>query len=301
MMKKTLLIVALWLLNMGLAEAAQPLKVVASFSILGDMVEQVGGQAVTVKLLVGPNTDAHTWQPTPDDAKTLTEADLVFVNGLGFEGWLSRLIEASGTNARLVTVSEGVALRTMQDDDGGQNKTITDPHAWQNLNNGRVYMHNITRALQKALPDEAKAIQERADAYEAKIVAMDKFVRAELAAVPKPQRKIITSHDAFGYFGAAYGVTFYAPEGMTTESEPSAANVVGLIGQIKASGIKAVFIENMNSPRLIEQIARDTGSQIGGELYSDALSPADGPAPSYLDMFKNNVPKLTAAMRANNH
>ena len=278
--------------------AAAPLPVVASFSILGDIVRNVGGEAVAVKTLVGPDGDAHTYEPTPDDAKAIAGARLVFVNGLGFEGWMDRLIAASGYRGTVVTASRGVSAQTMADADVG-GTTVTDPHAWQDLSFGRLYVKNIAAALAAALPEQATAIAGRAAAYDRDLAALDRSVKAQIAAVPAAKRKVITTHDAFGYFGRAYGVSFMAPEGLSTEAEPSAAAIAKLNRQIRGEGVRTVFLENMTDTRLIRQIARDTGATVGGTLYSDSLSPPDGPAPDYLALFRNNVPLLVAAMQAN--
>lgn len=297
-MKK--LLAAVFVALMGLSQPvfadSPPLNVVASFSILGDMVKTVGGGAVQVTTLVGPDSDTHTYQPTPDDAKALAKADVIFVNGLGFEGWMQRLIAASGTKAKIIVASNGVKPRTMVEDEG---QTVTDPHAWQNPANGRIYAQNIAAALEAARPEQAQAIKDNAAKYDAEIADADKYIRQQLAGIPESKRKIITSHDAFGYFGAAYDIKFLAPLGMSTESEAAASDVAKLIEQIKAEGVKQVFIENMTDPRLIKQIARDSGAQMGGALFSDALSQPDGSAPTYLAMFRNNVPKLKAAMELN--
>ncbi len=293
MIKKILAAALLSLAFTAPARAADaPLPVVASFSILGDMVKQIGGDAVAVKTLVGPDSDTHTYQPTPDDAKTIADAKIVFVNGLGFEGWVDRLIGSSGYTGAVVTASNGVHPRSMVDD----GKKITDPHAWQNLSNAHLYVKNIAAALELALPAQAGAIHKRAEKYDAEIAAKDQWVKAQFAHIPAAQRKIITSHDAFGYFGAAYGVKILAPQGYSTEAEPSAADVAHLGDQMKSEGIKTVFLENMTNPRLIEQLGRDAGATVGGTLYSDALSGADGSAPDYLAMFDNNVPKMKSAM-----
>jgi zinc/manganese transport system substrate-binding protein len=274
---------------------AAPIKVVASFSVLGDMVQQIGGPDVEVKTLVGPDGDAHTYQPTPDDVKAITEAKVVFVNGLGLEGWVDRLIKASGTKAPVVVATNGITPRQMTEDGA----KVPDPHAWQDLNNAHRYIGNIYAALARALPEKAAELKDRAGTFNIAIDGMDKFVRNQIKEVPEAKRKVITSHDAFGYFGAAYGVTFLAPEGLSTEAEASAADVAKLITQIKAEKVKKLFLENMADPRLIEQIARDSGATMGGTLFSDALSPAGGPAPHYFDMFRNNVPKLVAGMKLN--
>jgi zinc/manganese transport system substrate-binding protein len=274
------------------AAAPLPLHVVASFSILADMVKNVGGEDVVVTSLVGPDSDTHTYQPTPSDVKSLAHADLVFVNGLGFEGWMQRLIEASGFKGTVAVASQGITPRQMTDD----GKQVTDPHAWQDLSNGHIYVQNIAAALALAAPTHTAEFRKRAMIYDAELLKEEKVVRTAFAGIPPAQRKIITSHDAFGYFGAAYGVTFLAPEGVSTESEASASGIAALIRQIKAEGIKEVFIENMTNPKLIRQIGKDAGAKMGGTLYSDALSSDKGPAPTYLAMFENNVPKLKASM-----
>jgi zinc/manganese transport system substrate-binding protein len=282
--------------------ANEPLHVVASFSILADMAQQIGGDAVKVKTLVGPDSDTHTYQPTPEDAKALADADLVLVNGLGFEGWIQRLIEASGYRSAIMVASKGVKTRVMVERDEPETalpKEKTDPHAWQDLANGRIYAKNIAAALEQARPAEAGAIRARAALYDAALGKMDSYVREQFADIPAAQRKIITSHDAFGYFGAAYGITFLAPVGVSTEAEPSASDVARLIEQIKAEKVKQIFIENMVNSKLSEQIGKDTGARMGGTLYADSLSAANGPAPTYLDMFRNNAPKLRAAMLLN--
>jgi len=276
--------------------AAEPLKVVASFSILGDMVKNVGGDRVDVITLVGPGGDTHVYQPTPADAKNVARAGLVFVSGLGFEGWMDRLVKTSGGTGRLVVASEGVTPLICASEEQ-DNRMVTDPHAWQDLQNGKIYVANIARALIQADPAGAAVYTANAAAYTQKIEAMDAWVKAEFATIAPGERKMITSHDAFGYFGRAYGMTILSPLGYSTESEASALNVGKLIRQIKQEKVKALFVENMSDPRLIERIGKETGVTPGGTLYSDALSPPDGPGATYLDMFKNNVTLMVAAMR----
>ena len=274
------------------ATPGQKLKVVATITILGDMVKQVGGDHVAVTTLVGSDGDAHAYEPTAADAKALSAADLVVVNGLSLEGWMDRLFQASGYHGPILVASEGVKPRYL-DEDG---KTVTDPHAWQDLENGHRYVVNIETALAKADPAHAADYQGVAKTYLAAIDAMDTYVRTEFAGVPLERRKVVSSHDAFGYFGAAYGVEFVAPQGISEDAEPSAADMKKLIDQIRSEHIKVLFFENALSPRLVEQIGRETGAAVGGTLYADALSPPDGPAPTYLDMFRHNVPLLKAAM-----
>lgn len=292
-----LLFLALSFTPLQARAADTPLPVVTSFSILADMVKTIGGDAVTVTNLVAPDGDAHTFEPRPTDAKAVAAAKLVFVNGLGFEGWMNRLTESAHYTGPVIVVSKGVTPRTMTEDEDGTSKTVTDPHAWQNLENGRIYVKNISEALIAALPAQAQAIATRTKNYDSEIVKMQGWINAEFAPIPQKKRKIITSHDAFGYFGAAYKIVFLAPEGLSTESEPTAKDVAALIDQIKAQHVTSVFLENMSNPRLIKQIAKDGGARIGGTLYSDSLSKPDGPAATYLGMFKNNVPLLAAAMK----
>ena len=275
---------------------AAPLKVVTSFSILGDMVKNVGGDLVRVTTLVGPDADTHVYQPSPADAKAVAQADLVVVNGLHLEGWMDRLVQTSGYKGVVVTASKGVRTRTMVDEEEG-GKKVTDPHAWQSLDNGRIYVRNIADGLAAADPAHAAAYRKNAGMYLGRIGETEGWVRKMLGSVPTAERKIITSHDAFGYFGDAYGLTLLSPQGLSTEAEASARDVGALIRQIKAEGIKALFVENMTDPRLVENIAKETGAKPGGELYADALSGPEGPAPTYLDMFRHNVTVLVKALR----
>lgn len=282
---------------------AAPLRVVASFSILADMVRQVGGEDVEVVSLVGPDGDAHVFEPRPADAQRLAQARLVVVNGLGFEGWIGRLVKSSGYRGPLLVASQGVKARHMDEAAGhahghgdAHGHDAVDPHAWQDLSNGLVYVENIRAALVAALPAQAAAIDARARAYAQQLREADAFVRSTLGAIPAAQRRLITSHDAFGYFGAAYGLSLLSPQGASTESEASAADVAGLIRQMRASKVRAVFVENISNPRLIERIASEGGGVLGGRLYSDALS--SGPeAASYVAMIRHNATTMAAAMR----
>lgn len=273
---------------------AKQLEVVASFTVLADMVHQVGGERIHVASLVGPNGDPHAFEPTPDDARRLKAADIVFVSGLGLEGWMDRLITASGYRGNPVVASKGIQPLHMEED----GKQITDPHAWNSAANGVIYVRNIATALSAADPEGAATYKANGDHYAAELMELDRYARQQVATVPAGQRKVLTTHDAFGYFGHAYGVTFLSPLGYSTESEASAQHVAALIKQIKAEHVRAYFFENSNDPRLVEQIAHATSAQPGGMLYVEALSAPDGPAPTYAAMFRYNVDKLTTAMRA---
>jgi zinc/manganese transport system substrate-binding protein len=296
------------LFPLGAAQAHDHIKVVASFSILGDFVKRVGGDHVALTTLVGPDGDAHVYAPTPADAKAVAEAKLVFVNGLGFEGWIDRLIASSGSKATVVTATKGVETIAFGEEEDehdhahgkdakhGHHHEGADPHAWQAVTNAKVYVANIRDALIAAAPDEKAEFQANAAAYLAELDKLDAEVRAMVEALPKNGRTVITSHDAFGYFAHAYGIEVVAPQGISTEAEPTAKQVAALITQIKEEGVKAVFVENITDPRLIRRIAEEGGAKIGGSLYSDALSPPNGPAGTYIDMIRHNITAISAGL-----
>ncbi|MBP2547727.1 zinc/manganese transport system substrate-binding protein [Neorhizobium galegae] len=274
--------------------SAAELKAVASFTVLADVVHQVGGDKVKVTSLVGPDGDPHEFEPSPKDAKALKAADVVFVSGEGLEGWLDRLISASGTKSKPVTVSEGINTRTMEED----GKTVTDPHVWNSPVNVKIWVTNIEKALSAADPADAATFKANAEAYTKKLDTLDAYAREKFAKIPEDRRKVLTSHDAFGYFGREYKVTFLSPLGVSTETEASAADVAKLIDQIKAEHVKTYFFENSNDPRLVKQVAKATGAEPGGELYVESLSKPSGPAGTYEKMFRFNVDHLAGAMKA---
>ena len=290
------------------AVAAQPLKVVASFSILGDLVAHVGGDHVAVRTLVGPNGDAHVYEPTPADARDTAAAGLVVVNGLGFEGWLDRLVEASGYSGPVAVASNGVKPINLGDEeqedvddqaghlDEAARHGDVDPHAWQSVANVEIYVKNIVSALCSADAEDCADYQANGAAYLAELSALDGWIKSGVAAIPEDKRKVITTHDAFAYFAREYGVRFLAPQGVSTESEASAGQVAELITQIRKEGVTALFLENISDPRLIQQIAAETGITPGGELYSDALSEPDRSAATYIQMMRHNAGLLTSAM-----
>ena len=300
-------VIALWtavMLASAPAAAQDRVKVIASFSILADLVKNVGGDRVDLSVLVGRGSDAHVYAPTPADARKVAEARLVVVNGLGFEGWLDRLIKAAGGKATVVVAAKGIKARKAAGDHDHDRKhghkhdhdDDVDPHAWQNVLNVKTYVANIRDALASADPAGTDTYKANAAAYSARLDALNADVRAAIAKIPSARRKIITNHDAFGYFGAAYGIRFVAPQGVATESEPSARDVARIISQIRRQRIPAVFLENISDPRLMQRIAKETGAKIGGTLYSDALTAANGPAPTYIDMMRHNLGTLTGAL-----
>lgn len=268
--------------------AAERLNVVASFSILADFVGNVGGDRIDLTTLVGADSDVHVYTPAPSDAKRIADAKLVIVNGLGLEGWLPRLVQSSGGKAQVVTASAGIAPLKLG--------SAADPHAWQSVPNARIYVTDIAKALAAADPDDAEFFQARAKTYLDKLATLDREVREAVAKIPPERRKVISTHNAFGYFSAEYGVQFIAPLGVSTETEPSARDIAAIISQIKAQKIPAVFLENISDDRLIRRIAAETGSKVGGTLISDGLTGEKGPAPTYIDMVRHNIKALTSAL-----
>jgi zinc/manganese transport system substrate-binding protein len=279
------------------ARAQEKPKVVATFSILGDLARNVGGDRVEVSTLVGPDGDAHVYSPTPADGRRLAEAKLVIANGLKLEGWMGRLIKSSGTKARVIEGAKGVQPVKAEGEHGhGHPHADIDPHAWQSVPNVKLYVANIRDGLIAADPAGKADYEASAAAYLAKLDALDTEVRAAVERIPRDRRKIITSHDAFGYFQKAYGVAFVAPQGVSTEAEASAKDVARIIQQIRREKIPAVFLENISDQRLVARIAKESGAKIGGRLYSDALSAEGGPAGTYIDMMRHNIRALSAAL-----
>ncbi|EJN11347.1 ABC-type metal ion transport system, periplasmic component/surface adhesin [Bradyrhizobium sp. YR681] len=281
-------LVCMLLLIASPLHAAERLNVVASFSILGDFVRNVGGDRVNVTTLVGPDSDVHVYTPAPSDAKRIADARLVIVNGLGLEGWLPRLVQSSGAKATVVTASAGIAPHKLG--------SGSDPHAWQSVPNAKTYVTDIANALAAADPDDADFFRAEAKAYLEKLETLDRDVRDAVARIPADRRKVISTHDAFGYFAAEYGIQFIAPLGVSTETEPSARDIAAIIGQIRAQKIPAVFLENISDDRLIRRIAAETGAKVGGTLISDGLTGEKGPAPTYIDMVRHNIKALTSAL-----
>jgi len=270
------------------ASAQDRLNVVASFSILGDFVSNVGGARVSVTTLVGSDGDVHVYTPAPADAKTIADAKLLVINGFGLEGWLPRLLQASGSKASIVTATQGIAPLKLGSD--------ADPHAWQSVANAKIYVANIRDALAAADPADADVFKTNAENYLTKLDGLDREVRQAIAQIPQGRRKVISTHDAFGYFAAGYGIEFIAPLGVSTESEVSARDIAKIITQVKKSGIPAVFLENISDDRLMRRISAETGARVGGTLYSDALTDEKGVAPTYIDMVRHNIKALTSAL-----
>jgi len=276
----------------GPAKAADKATVVATFSILADLAQRIGGGQVRVLTLVGPNGDAHVFEPGPKESAELAEASALIANGLGFEPWLARLEDASGFKGRTIIATTGVAPLTWTEEPGA-----TDPHSFQDVSNAEIYAANIAKGLSEADPAHAADFKANADKLIAEMAALDKELKAEFAAIPQERRRILTSHDAFQYFGRAYGIEFVAVQGISTEAEPTAQDLATIIRQARDGHLPAIFLENMADPRLAETVAQESGVRIGGELYADALSRAGGPAPDYLSLMRFNAGQLLAVMQ----
>ena len=323
LLKTATAVFALSLVGPGAAQSTEQIPVVATFSILGDMVERIGGEHVAVTTLVGPDADTHVYQPTPADARAVSEAQVLVVNGLELEGWLDRLIDASDFDGMRVVATEGIEPIAFEEGEehhegeehadakheegehGGEDHAEAeghdhhgafDPHAWQSLTLAVAYVDNITSSLAQTDPANASNFYQNRAAYVAEIEALDAEIRQIVAGLPTDRRTVVTAHDAFQYFGRDYGLTFLAPQGLSTESEASAQDLAHLIEQMRGEGISAVFVENITDPRLLEQIANETGATIGGTLYPGALSGPDGPAATYLDMMRHNATTLAQAL-----
>jgi zinc/manganese transport system substrate-binding protein len=296
-LRKVMVSAAFLMALAGPAIAQEKPRVVATFTIIGDLVEAVGGDAVSVTTLVGPDGDAHVFEPKPSDVAAVAKADLIVANGLGMEPWLERLAEAADFKGRTVIASTDVTPLPFKEEADASGTMPDDPHAFQDLSNGRLYVKTIAAALEALAPKDAGAIAARAARLDAEMIALDAEIKAKLSALPAPNRRILTSHDAFHYFGQAYGLDILSIQGVSTETEPSAADLAEIARQAKSGLVKAIFLENMANPTLAQTISSESGVPVGGELVADALTKAGGVAPHYLDMFKYNLAELLKVLR----
>jgi len=265
------------------------ISVVASFSIIGDLVQQVGGDHVSITMIVGPEEDAHVYQPSPADARKITQAEIIFINGLGFEGWLSRLINATKSKGTVVDLSSKIKARQTQGE--------IDPHVWQDVNNVKIYIQEICQALIAIDPNNGADYQKNSQLYIEKLSKLDNEIVESLTNIPLDDRRVVSTHDAFGYFSARYGVAFLAPQGVSTEAEASARDIARIIDAAKAQKVKAVFLENVADPRLARRISAETNARLGGTLYSDSLTGAKGDGATYLEMMRHNVKEIVRALK----
>jgi zinc/manganese transport system substrate-binding protein len=289
---KLILLASALLATTATTASAKTLQLVASFTVLADVVQQVGGEHVHVISLIGPNGNPHQFEPSPEDAKNLKNADIAFLSGAGLERWFEKLAKAASYQGGPMIVSTGIKLAERQ----RRGQTSDDPHVWNSLANTQVWVSNIEKALTAADPADAADFHANAARYSKELQDLDAYAHSKIDPVPIDKRKVLTSHDAFGYLGRDYQITFMAPLGLSTESEASAADVAKLIDQIRKDKVTVYFFENSNDPRLVQQIAAATGARPGGELYAEALSPPNGPAPSYTKMFRHNIDEIAQAM-----
>ncbi|WP_315920581.1 zinc ABC transporter substrate-binding protein AztC [Mesorhizobium sp. SP-1A] len=304
MLKAVALALAVSVITLSSSAFAAPLKVVASFTVIADFARNVGGDRVDITTIVGPDGDAHVYEPKPADAVAMAKADVVLVNGLHFEGFLKRLVDTSATKARIAELTKGVKpiefkpefADSADHDHAETGHEAIDPHAFQSIPNAKIYVKNIADAFCAADEAGCGTYRANAQAYTEKLDEMDAEVRSAIASIPQDKRVVISSHDAFGYFEHEYGLTFLAPQGISTDAEPSAADVAKLIEQIRKDKAAAIFVENVTNPRLIEQISSETGIKVGGTLFSDALSGPDRPASTYVDMMRNNMKQIKGAI-----
>lgn len=284
------------------ATAAEPIPVVVSFSILSDLVQAVGGERVAVSTLVGPNANAHAFEPKPVDAKTILQSKLFVINGLNFEPWAQKLATSAGYKGLTVIASQGITARHLSPEPGHSHASAQndiDPHGWQDPSHVMTYVKNIEKSLSSLDPAGASSYKLNSQSYIKQLVELDQFAKDQFAAIAPPKRQVITSHDAFGYFAARYQIRFLAPQGINADTEPSAKGVAQLIRQIKHDHIRAVFVENMSNPKLLAQITQDTGVTLGPKLYVDALSGPGEPGATYLTMMRHNITQLVAGMKLN--
>lgn len=268
------------------------IKVVASFSILGNVISEIGKENVEVTSIVGPNGDAHVYQPKPSDAQNIANADILFINGLGFEGWIERLIETAGFQKNVVVVTKGITPRVF----GEEGSLMTDPHVWHNPHLVKKWVHHIVKALSELDPLHKDAYEKNGKAYVKELHKLDKWIKKRLEAIPQNQRRVVTAHDAFGYFSERYGVEIISPQGLSTDAEPTVKTVHRIIKLIKKHHISTIFLENIANTKMITQIAEETGAKIGGVLYSDSLSLPFEEGNTYLRLMYHNMTYLENAM-----
>lgn len=292
------------MLMTGPALAQDKPVAVATFSILADLTQRVAGEHAQVLTLVGPNGDAHVFEPGPRESAELANAELLIANGLGFEPWLHRLEDASEFKGKVIVASDGVTpLAAEEEHEGeeheeeGRHHEGVDPHAFQDLANAQIYVANIAKGLSEVAPGHAADFKANADKLIAEIAALDQQLKADFAAIPQERRRVLTSHDAFHYFGRAYGIDFVSVQGLSTEAEPTPNDLVKVVRQARDGHLSAIFLENMSDPRLAEIVAEESGVRMGGALYADALSEPDGPAPDYLSLVRHNAQQLLSGMQ----
>jgi ABC-type Zn uptake system ZnuABC Zn-binding protein ZnuA len=266
------------------AQAQDKPIVLSTASMMNDMAKNIGGDNFSYSTVVPIGSDPHLYEPTPGDARACHGASIILMNGLTFEGWLAKLIENSGTEAQIKTITEGVVAIASE-----QYTNATDPHAWMSAANGLIYSQNIRDVFIAFIPEKEQEFRSNYTRYKADIEALDQYISRKIASIPEEKRILITSHDAFQYYGRRYHISLEAILGTSTDADVQTSDVQRLNEVIRTTPVPAVFIESTISPRLLGQIAKDNGIVIGGKLYADSLSEEDGPAGTYLKMLRYNT------------
>ncbi len=274
-----------------LAKETRPLKIVATATIMADMTKNIVGDQSVVHCIVPAGADPHVYDPTPADAKLIADADLIIQNGLTFEGWLSELISNSGTKAKVITLTEGVDVIGSLD-----YTNSNDPHAWMNAANALVYIKNIKDALVEINPKNEEVYNFNYGVYKQQIEQLDNYILKEIQKIPENRRILITSHDAFQYYGKKYGIRLEAIQGTSTEAEAQTSDIIRLTKTIKENNIPAVFIESTINPKLLKGLAKENDIVVGGELFADSLGDEESEAATYLDMLRYNTDVIVAAL-----
>jgi zinc/manganese transport system substrate-binding protein len=300
----SLVAISIIILLPGVAIAADKIKVVATFSVIADMVANVAGDLVDLVTIVGPNADCEEYEPTAADVPKMANARILFMNGLNddFEPWLANLMNQAKFAGTKVIVTRGVKALTAEDEHpmGGKPKaTVLDQHAWMTPHNGILYVRNITDTLARIDPGNADTYRNRAASYTQQLRDLDSWAHDEMAEVPTAKRRVLSSHDSLQYLGVAFGITMISVNGWTNKSEPSAADLARMTDQIRRDHVRALFLDSITDPRAMERISKETGAVIGGTVYGDALSKSDGGAGTYIEMIHHDISTLKAGMLLN--
>lgn len=266
-------------------------NILTTTSVLRDMAQHIAPDHCRVETIVPRGMDPHIYEPTPSDIDLVLASDLIFMNGLRLEGWLDKIISNAGRHGKKVIVTEGITPITSL-----EYESAPDPHAWMDLSLGLTYLKNMRKALVELMPRHADEIQQKYDTYIREMRDVHEWTREQIQSIPAENRVLITSHDAFQYFGRAYGMELHAALGLSTDADVKTGDVLNITRLLESSAIPAIFIESTINPKLLEQIASDYNVVIGGELYADALSSQNGPAGTYLDLFRHNVNTITQAL-----
>ena len=292
-MKRLSILLAALFASLCATQAADKIRVSSFSTILTEIAERIGGDRVDVTAHVKVGVDPHEFEPKPSDLKTIADAQLILLSAKHMEGYVGKLKESTGGKGNFLEVGNGFPSLKMKSEETG--KTIDDPHWWHSIDNMERATKIVRDALIKISPADKDTFTANAAKYLAELGSLRKWARAKIAELPRDKRKLVTSHDAFQYFAKENGFTIYAIEGITPEDQPSSKKVADLIATIKAQGVKAIFPESIENPKVLEEITKETGAAVGGELYADGLG--EGNAGTYEGMYKHNVSAIVDALK----